>query len=253
MKHLRLRLFLAVVPLLPLAARAATISLSPTNDTFTRAAVPVGSYGTAGSASVSGPLGVNAAGYTNGVFDSFLRFDTASAVSSLNSPFGGTNWTVTSISLKVTETGAPANTNFNRGVGAFEIRWMANDGWIEGTGSPSAPGSDGLSYSTQGGFLGVGDLSLGVFTNGGTDGLRTFTLGMPAGFIADLRAGNQVSFYLTSVDATTAFTFDTQNFGTPSARPLLEITAVPEPGTVSLHALGMIAIGLELRRRRQVA
>ena len=50
--------------------------------------------------------------------------------------------------LVVTEVGAPNNMIFNWGVGGFEIRWIESDGWVEGTGRPIAPTTDGVSYQS---------------------------------------------------------------------------------------------------------
>jgi hypothetical protein len=54
-------------------------------------------------------------------------------------------------------------------------------------------------------------------------------LALAPAFLADIRSGGAVTFYLTAASAQVGFTVDSRSFGTASARPALEITAVPIP------------------------
>ena len=135
--------------------------------------------------------------------------------------------------------GAPPNNVFNRGIGAFEIRWITNDTWTEGTGAPMAPTTTGITYNIESTFLTVGtDASLGIFTNAGTDGNISFPLALPAVLVNDLKAGGEVGIYLKAVDSGTGFTFNSRTFMTNSARPFLEISAAPRPGITSVSLIG---------------
>ena len=66
--------------------------------------------------------------------------------------------------MRVVEVGSPANTIFTRGKGGFEIFWISNDSWTEGTGMPMGPTMDGIVYTNEPMLL-TNTVSLGVFTN----------------------------------------------------------------------------------------
>src|SRR5882724_6273776 len=115
-------------------SRATLFTNTDSSDAFVRSNAPTANYGGAGSLSVSGATATNVSGIANGIADTFVRFNTAGMVASLNSLFGLGNWVINGAILRVKETGSPSNNIFTRGKGAFEIRWISNDSWAEGTG-----------------------------------------------------------------------------------------------------------------------
>lgn len=220
-----------------------TASSTPVADTFVRSAAPTQNFGSMGALSVSGTIATNAAGVQQGAFDSFLRFDISTAATTFNTSFGVGNWTITSANLKLTEVGAPANSIFNRGVGSFEVQWIANDSWSE----------SGIVWTNTPGVLSAGQASLGTFSNAGADGLRTFSLGLPSSVLNDLLAGGLVGLYMTATsNSTVGFTFNSRNFGTSSAWRSLELTAaaIPEPSTICLLTLSVAALVAVRRHSR---
>lgn len=236
-----MKIFLTLLTFIVIGStsRAAFFTNTASVDSFVRANAPTLNYGGAGALSVSGSTATNGSGTANGASDSFIRFNTAALVTNFNSLFGTNNWMVGSAKLRVTEIGVPAQTLFNRGTGAFEIRWIANDNWTEGTGSPSTPQTTGVKYNNEPALLNSGtDASLGTFTNVGTDATLSFPLNLPAGFVNDLHSGGEVGFFLTAVDPGTGFTFDSRSFGTTNARPFLEISAAPRPGITGFSLTG---------------
>jgi hypothetical protein len=72
----------------------------------------------------------------------------------------------------------------------------------------------------------------------GVDGTLSLPLALPAAFVNDLQAGGETGLYLTAVDAGTGFTVDSRSFGTVTARPFLEISAVTRPGIANLTRSG---------------
>lgn len=233
----------------PAAARAALVTLIPNQDTFAWAADPDSTYGAAGALSVAGDTAVNGDNEPQGIFDTWLKFNAASAVSQFDAMFGAGNWTLLSARLSLQEVAAPNNPIFNRGIGQFDITWIANDDWSEGPGSPGdaepATGNQigynyGLSILNS-----ANDELLGIHQNAGTSTRQNFGLALSGGFRTDLLAAGVVSLYLSAVESGVGFTFNSST--TPvQNRPQLILEAVPEPGTALLLGTSLFL----LRRRR---
>src|SRR5262249_25820940 len=161
------------------AAQSAVITVVPDADAFVRSAAPASNYGGSGALSVSGSAAGNDVGQQNGLFDTLMRFPLTNVVTSFDGAFCGQNWVVTRVRLMLTESAAPDNAIFNRGVSGFEVRWLASDAWLEGTGRPNAPTSDGVAWQDLAGIVNSNlDTTLGVFTNAGADGPEYFTLAL---------------------------------------------------------------------------
>jgi hypothetical protein len=204
------------------------VSVRPDADSFVRSQAPASNYGGGGALSVSGAAAVNGSGQQNGAFDTLLRFPMGDAVATLDAALGQ-DWIITGARLVVTEMAIPDNEIFNRGVGEFEIFWIGSDNWIEGTGKPNAPTSDGVAWQDVLGILNSNMNSLGVLTNTGADAQVSFSLNLADRFIADLRSGEEVSLYLTAVGPDIGFTFNSRNFGNTNAQPVLELAAMANP------------------------
>jgi hypothetical protein len=252
MKSTSLRRFIAVATLLcvflPSLVLSATFSLNPSADAFVTTG-PSGNlannnYGAAGGLSLAAP------GLSQGEFQSVLQFGFSSAKSSFDTQFGAGQWTIQSVTLQLTAT-TPNNGIFNAGsAGQFGISWMQNDGWIEGTGTPQAPTASGITFSSLSSFASGADEALGIFSyNGATSGNAAYSLNLTPLFSGDILAGNTVSLRLFPTDSAVSYLSDSRNFGTAAARPLLTITAVPEPGQFALGLLGLGICFLARHRR----
>jgi hypothetical protein len=211
---------------------AAWFTNSVSADAFVRSNTPTLNYGGAGALTISGAAATNSSGVSNGIADTFIRFNTAAMVTNLNTSFGTKNWIINGVRLRVTEVAAPANAIFNRGKGAFEIRWISNDAWTEGTGTPAIPTTDGITYNDESLLL-TNTASLGTFTNSGADGIESFVLSLPPSFVTDIAAGGEIGLFLSSTDPKIGFTFNARSFGSTNARPFLEISAISKPGIAS--------------------
>jgi hypothetical protein len=232
---LLLTVALALAPLAP----AAVFTNTSSADSFVRANAPGSNYGAAGADSVSGASATNGAGTVNGASDTFIRFNTGAMVTNFNALFGSNNWVISSATLNVTEQATPNNNVFNRGKGSFEIRWIANDNWTEGTGTPSAPTTTGIVYSNEPALLNIAsDVSLGTFTNAGANTAQNFSLPLATAFTNDLATGGEVGFFMTAADANIGFTFSSRSFLPPNSDPFLIISAVPRPGISSATITG---------------
>ena len=94
---------------------------------------------------------------------------------------------------------------------------------------------------------------MGTFSYGGaTSGRVNLSLGLTPGFISEISTGSLVSLYMTATpNSTVGFTFNSENFGTASARPSIIITAVavPEPSTVFLLGASCVVLAVMGRQR----
>jgi hypothetical protein len=239
-----MKLFLTFLSSVVIAGpvHAAFFTNSPDADAFVRAAAGATNlnYGLAGALSVSGASSTNpTSGITNGVFDTFIRFSTA-AVTNFNLLFGSNNWVITSATLQVTAQ-APNNGIFNNGAGTFQIFWITNNNWTEGTGTPSTPTMNGICYTNEPTLLDSNsNVSLGTFSySGATSGVLNFSLALPAAFVNAVSAGGEVGFYLTAASPGIGCVFTSRNFPTsPAAWPYLKISAVPVPGISGVNLSG---------------
>lgn len=224
---------------LALTARshAALFTNSVSIDAFVRSNAPTVNYGGAGSLTISGATATNGLGAINGIADSFIRFDTAALMASLNSQYGPGSWLINGVTLRVVEVGAPSNNIFTRGKGAFSAFWISNDDWIEGSGMPMTPTADGITYTNESTLL-TNTASLGTFTNAAANSTNFYSLLLPPPFLDDISAGGEVGLYFTAASPEIGFTFDSQNFNTASQRPVLIISAVQRPTSLGISLAG---------------
>lgn len=250
------RLFLGCLAAMASAASAQSINITAFEDTFVSASNPTSNYGGAGAMSLAG------AGLSKGAFESLLKFNLAPAKASFDATFGTGLWQIQSVSLQLTATppnngifngfgAGPGATNVNF-AGLFSIHWMQSDAWVEGTGSPNSPTTNGVSFSTLSSFLSPSDETLGTFSFGGaTSGNTVASLGLASAFFADTTAGGTVSLRATPGDAGVAFLFSGRTASNAANRPQLVVnaTAIPEPGTIVMLLAGGIAMASRRRRK----
>src|SRR5262249_18752286 len=148
---------------------------------------------------------------------------------------------------------APMNGIFNASAaGQFGISLMLNNGWTEGTGTPQSPASNGVTFSTLPSFESGSDEALGNFSfDGATNGIASYILTLSPTLSSDILAGGTASLRMFADDSTVSYLFDSRNFGTSSARPLLSITAIPEPSALAIGALGLCVFGYRCVGRRK--
>jgi hypothetical protein len=225
MASMRLCFYCAVAVVLAVChvARAALVVVQTTTtaDAFVQQNAPDANFGTKGALSVAGSAARNMSGDLVGLTDAFLQFNLASEVASLDAEFGAQNWAIHNIYLQVVEQTTANNPRFGRGLGRFEIRWIAADGWSE----------TALTWNTEGNYLNDNnDVSVGRFANlyhgDGYFPIQRFTLSQPEALVNDIRAGGDVSFYLTALDSSVGFTFNSKDVTGTRPKPYLEIVAI---------------------------
>jgi hypothetical protein len=201
-------------------ALADTATVAPVADAFVDSAQPSKNYGGGGA------LAVASASAPKGEFQSLLRFDTSAAAAQFDASLGPGLWVVSSASLRLSAA-SPNNNLFNaQAAGQFAVSWMADDAWVEGSGTPAQPGTTGVSFDTLSSFLGPLDEALGTFAFAGeTTGSTTYPLLLAPGFAGDLGVGGTVSLRLLAADNAVAYLFNSRSFSAQN-QPALVLTAV---------------------------
>ena len=216
--------------------RAATFSLNPVADAYVATGpsnnLRDNNYGAGGALSVAAP------GSPDGEFQSVLRFDLAGARGSFDALFGVGQWVVQSVSLQLNAT-APNNAVFNANApGSFNVSWMQNDSWVEGTGGNNNPSTVGISYNSLiNTFVNsTADQALGTFSYAGGIGPASHSLIASSGLLNDIQSGGVASMRLFAADANVSYLVNSRNFGVAANHPLLTVNAVavPEPTAFAL-------------------
>lgn len=202
-------LSLLIVTKVSAIAQITNFTIQAEADAFVRAASPDENYGRAGNLSVAGTEALNGFGAPGGRTESLARFETANLVAGLDSFYGNHDWFIAEAVIRAYEMAAPNNAIFSRGLGAFAITALSKGAdWIEGSGSPNAPTTDGVTFNDLADlFEATRDLRLGSFTNSLVDGFHDFTLALPNGFTAMLESGLPVTLRFFPLDDEIGFTF----------------------------------------------
>ena len=134
--------------------------------------------------------------------------------------------------------------------GQFAVSLMANNSWVEGTGTGGKPTMDGITYNTlESTYINnAADQALGTFQFGGaSSGASASSLDLTSGVVRDLEGGDEMSLRLYADDDNISYLFNSRM---ASPGPELVITATPEPGTVELGLTGAAVLWLWQWKKR---
>lgn len=184
----------------------------------------------------AGTLAIAPATSAKGEFRSVIRFSLTNLLTQFNTNYGVGNWAVTNIELELTSNwgqgGAqPNNPIFNVIAGGkFVIEWTSSDDWAEGTGNPSLPTTDGVTYNSLPALLAKPHVPLctNTYIPPGANVHLTWPLPLQTNLLRDIVAGGDVSFYFYAGDDQIGYLFNSHSYGRGN-EPLIHVTAIGLP------------------------
>jgi hypothetical protein len=243
---------------LPLTSVAQTFIVSNTvADAFLASGPGGGPSLAANNYGGAGTLAISPASSDKGEFDSVIMFNTGAAITTLNSDYGAGDWTITGLTLSLasnvgTQGANPGNAIFNTiNAGNFEMDWLANNSWVEGTGTPNTPSATGVNFNSIPTLLSGSDiLGTYTYTPPGNGIYASYTLPLDPNLVADAAAGGNVSLYFYATNGAVSFLFNSRSGSAPHPELTLDVTPTPEPATVSLLALSLGGLWLLSHRKK---
>jgi hypothetical protein len=182
----------------------------------------------------AGTLAISPASADKGQFQSLLMFDFAGAVSLFDSVYGSNHWTVTGISLQLASnygTGGvqPNNRIFNViNGGKFAIEWLSDNNWVQGTGTPNLPTTDGITFGSLPGLLSEPweVLCTNTYTPPGNFVPVTYELPLDANLVAEIERGTNATLLFCAADNQIGYLFNSVKFGNGD-EPMIYVTSAP--------------------------
>jgi hypothetical protein len=195
---------------------------------------PVGSDLTGLNFGAAGILAIAPSSAVKGEFQSVLEFNLAGAVTLFNRTYGTNGWTITGISLELTSNYAtsgvqPNNQIFNAiSGGNFVIEWLSDDNWIEGTGTPNLPTTEGVTFDSLPDLLSSPHeiLCTNYYSPPGNNVAVTYTLPLSTNLVSNVASGSGVSLLFFAADNQIGYLFNSHEYGRGN-EPLIHVTASP--------------------------
>jgi hypothetical protein len=218
------------------AAGQTTFTVTTSADAFLAAGSPDNPLGadlTGLNFGAAGTLVIAPANAVKGEFRSVIRFDLSGETNLFNSTYGS-NWVISGISLELasndgTDGVQPNNPIFNAiSGGKFVIEWMADDSWIEGSGTPNLPTTDGVTFASLPNYLMTAHeiLCTNTYSPPGDDVHVVWPLPLNHSLVANVMSGGDVSFYFCAADDQVSYLFNSNKYGRGN-EPLINVTAIP--------------------------
>jgi hypothetical protein len=236
-----LRLAMVLTPVLLAVCTVGQAQVTFTNTTSADAFLatgspsnPVGTDLTQLNFGGAGTLAVSPASALEGEFQSVIRFDVSGAPELFNATYGTNNWSVSGILLQLTSNFGtqgqqPNNRIFNvSNGGQFVIEWLSNTNWVEGTGNPSLPTMDGVTYASLPDLLSGAHeiLCTNTYVPPGTNVPVIYTLPFNTNLVTAATSGGNISLLFYAADNQIGYLFNSHEFARGN-EPLIEVTANP--------------------------
>ena len=180
----------------------------------------------------AGTLVIAPATSVKGEFQSVIKFNLTNAIALFNTTCGTNNWTIADISLELTSNYGTGGVQPNNAIfpvisgGKFVIEWLSNDDWVEGTGTPNLPTTDGVNYDLLSDLLSGAHEILGTntYVPPGNNVHLTYTLPLTTNLLADVSGGGKVTFLFYAADDQIGYLFNSYSYGRGN-EPLVHVTA----------------------------
>jgi hypothetical protein len=185
-------------------------------------------FGAAGTLVIAPPASAN------GEFQSVIKFNLSNGVALFNATYGSNLWTITSLALDFASNYGTGGVQPNNPIfptingGQFVIEWLADDDWLEGTGTPNLPTTDGICFNTLPGLLAQPReiLATNTYVPPGNNVRVTWPLPLTANLVADVSAGGDVTFRFYAADDQICYLFNSYKYGRGN-EPLIHVVAAP--------------------------
>lgn len=229
-----------------------------------------GSSWSGGAAGVQGAVSTSLLGSAPTAANVTFKFNLNSYIDALNATYGSGNWALGNARLSFQYTLYANNSRFGGGAGTFDIYWVANDTWVQGSANPVyATSAEQLAtWSDAQSRLASVEYTWSTPTYTGTvedltswytdkEGNRQGEMTIPLSgerLYSDMLASSegltpQVSLYLMATSDSLGLTIFTG--GTPLLPTFsFDVLAIPEPRSAALIALPFVA-WMGWRRWRQ--
>lgn len=192
---------------------------------------PVGTDLTGLNFGAAGTLVVAPPSSLKGEFQSVIKFNVTDAIALFNSAYGTNGWSITNISLELTSNYGTAGVQPNNGIfpivsgGDFVIEWLSNDNWLEGTGTPNLPTTDGVTYDSLPDLLSGAHeiLCTNTYSPPGDNVHANYPLTLNTNLVNDITNGGDVSLLFYAADDDVGFLFNSYSYGRGN-EPLIHIT-----------------------------
>jgi hypothetical protein len=182
----------------------------------------------------AGTLVVAPASSAKGEFQSVIQFNLAPAISLFDTTYGTNRWTITGVSLELTSNYGTAGVQPNNPIfgvisgGQFVIEWLSNNDWIEGTGNPNLPTTDGVTYDSLPELLAGPHVVLctNTYSPPGNNIHVTYPLPLDLNLVTNVAAGSNLSLLFYAADNQIDYLFNSYRYGRGN-EPLIHVTATP--------------------------
>lgn len=182
----------------------------------------------------SGTLAIAPASSAKGIFESVVMFNLAAGVAQFNTAYGTNRWIITGVTLSLASNYGvagvqPNNPIFNViGGGQFAIEWLSASNWVEGTGTPNGPTTDGVCFDSLPTLLSapVEILCTNTYVPPGDNIRVLWPLPLSTNLVGNLKNGGNVSLFFSAVDNQVGYLFNSCKYGRGN-EPCLNVVASP--------------------------